>query len=104
MKTPNLSRSLLSLLLSLPLAGVLFGTAAQAQNVIVQDNFTGASASQNWLVFDGACLTAGNGSGSIPACYGNSYYSGVTLSGGQTGTLPDSTGNGALRFTNNTNN
>jgi type IV pilus assembly protein PilY1 len=74
---------------------------AQAQNQTIQDNFTGASAAQNWQVFDGACLTAGSGTGSIPACYGNSYYGTNTLVGGQTGLLPDTVGNGALRFTNN---
>lgn len=102
MKKTTLSRRLLKL--GLPVASMLLSLATHAQNVIVQDNFTGATASQNWLVFDGACLTAGSGSGSIPACYGNSYYNGVTLKGGQTGTLPDTVGNGALRFTNNTNN
>src|SRR5450830_1474774 len=75
--------------------------SAQAQNQTIQDNFTGATASQNWQVFDGACLTAGNGTGSIPACYGNSYYSSNTLVGGQSGLLPDPVGSGALRFTNN---
>lgn len=76
---------------------------AIAQNVVITEDFTGASVSTNWIVFDGACLTAGNGTGSIPACYGNPYYSGVSLGGGQTGALPDAVGSGALRLTNNTN-
>jgi type IV pilus assembly protein PilY1 len=74
-----------------------------AQNIVLQDNFTGASAAMDWVSFNGACLTAGNGSGTIPACYGLPYYSGVVLKGGATGTLPDATGSGALRFTNNSN-
>lgn len=87
---------------TLACVGLTLAALASAQNVIVQDNFTGATAAQNWLVFDGACLTAGNGTGSIPACDGNPYYRGVRLNGGQTGTLPDPVGYGALRFTNNT--
>ena len=89
----------------LPLAAALLFTQwAGAQNITLQDNFTGTSATLNWATFNGACLTAGNGTGKIPACTGLPYYSGVTLKGGQTGTLPDTAGNGALRFTNNTNN
>jgi type IV pilus assembly protein PilY1 len=76
-----------------------------AAQIAVSDNFTGASASNSWLVFGGACLTAGSGAGSIPACQGNSYYTSgnVTLNGGYNGTMPDTTGQGALRLTNNTN-
>lgn len=73
--------------------------AAQAQ-LIIQDNFTGASSSFNWKSFNGACLTAGDGTGSIPACQGLAYYKGQTLVGGSAGTLPDTVGSGALRFTN----
>jgi len=90
-----------SRVLPLFLGEALLCVSAQAQNQTIQDNFTGATASQNWQVFDGACLTAGNGTGSIPACYGNSYYSNNTLVGGQSGLLPDPVGSGALRFTNN---
>jgi type IV pilus assembly protein PilY1 len=70
---------------------------------IIQDNFTGASSSFNWVSFGGACLTAGNNSGTIPACVGLPYYQGQSLIGGYTGTLPDPVGNGALRFTNGRN-
>lgn len=70
---------------------------AQTTNV-VQDTFTGASANLNWASFNGACLTAGNGTGTIPACNTLAYYSGQT----QTGLTnnADTVGNGALRLTN----
>ena len=42
---------------------------AQTGNV-VQDSFTGVSASIDWIPSNGACLTAGNGSGTVPACKG----------------------------------
>ena len=63
---------------------------ASAQ-VPVADNFTGGSASQTWRPSGAACLTAGNGTGSIPKC--------ASGSGGKTGTLPDPVGDGALRLT-----
>jgi type IV pilus assembly protein PilY1 len=72
--------------------------AAWAQ-VTVTDDFTQGAASVNWVPFNGACLTAGNGSGTIPACSGLPYYT-EPLTGGATGTLPDPVGQGALRFTN----
>ena len=91
----------------LPLASAILAIPwAAAQTLVIQDNFTGASATQNWDARTGACLTAGTdtvGPNKIPACVGLPYYSGVTLNGGQTGTLPDTAGNGALRFTNNSN-
>jgi type IV pilus assembly protein PilY1 len=89
--------------------------AAQAQSSISED-FTGATATNPWYFFNGACLTAGtqggaepvNGAGGrMPGCVaiGGSYY-GENLVGGQNGvaggaqTLPDPLGQGALRFTN----
>ena len=89
-----------------PLVAAIFSStwASAAGNIIIQDNFTGAKANLDWTSKTGACLTAGNGTGTIPKCAGLAYYSGVTLKGGETGTLPDTVGNGALRFTNNTNN
>ena len=84
---------------------VLLAVAALAPNyawsqLVISEDFTGASVSNSWTPFLGACLTAGNGSGSIPACVGDPYYSGQTQVGGYSGTLPDPVGNGALRFTN----
>jgi type IV pilus assembly protein PilY1 len=83
------------------LAGVLLAALPFASNAqqIIQDNFTGASSTFNWVSFLGACLTAGDGTGTIPACVGNPYYNGVTGGGGVSGTLPDPLGQGALRFT-----
>ncbi|KKB10734.1 hypothetical protein, partial [Devosia chinhatensis] len=72
---------------------------ARAQ-LVISDTLTGASSSYKWQALNGACLTAGNGTGTIPACSGLSYYSGKTLVGGVTGTLPDAVGSGALRLTN----
>ena len=68
--------------------------------LVISENFNGASSTNSWTTYLGACLTAGDGTGTIPACIGNSYYSGQTQVGGATGTLPDTVGNGALRFTN----
>lgn len=84
---------------------VLFATVALLPGVsraqlVISDNLTGASSSYNWMALNGACLTAGNGSGTIPACSGLAYYSGKTLVGGTTGRLPDAVGSGALRLTN----
>ena len=73
-----------TLLASICLAWMSLAAPAQAQVVnIVSDNFTGASATQNWAVLGSACLTAGNNTGSIPACTSGK----------------DSVGKGALRLT-----
>jgi type IV pilus assembly protein PilY1 len=82
-----------------------FPAAGWSQALTVSDDFTKSSDTSEssiggWATFDGACLTAGDGTGSIPACVGLPYYQGQTLVGGYNGTLPDSSGNGALRFTN----
>ncbi|WP_158253762.1 pilus assembly protein [Chromobacterium alticapitis] len=89
------ARTALSLLLA-----ALWPACAHA--IVVGDNFTGGSAQLNWKVFGGACLTAGSGSGSIPAC-GSTDPSGNAQVGGNNGTMPDSSGNGALRLTNSAN-
>ena len=84
--------------------------------VNVQENFTGTATENPWYYFNGACLTAsttgGTGStsygpGSPPGCTAieSSYYN-QNLVGGYNGTsgtaqtLPDPSGDGALRFTN----
>ena len=95
MKYPNMKRTLSVL------ATLAIGSSAHAQAVLtVSDDFTQTSAQNNWATFDGACLTAGNGSGSVPACVGLGYYQNQTLVGGTSGTLPDTGGSGALRLTN----
>ncbi|HEY3786433.1 MAG TPA: PilC/PilY family type IV pilus protein [Steroidobacteraceae bacterium] len=78
-------------------------SGASAQ-LIIQDDFTQAHDTNSWRTFNGACLTAGDGTGAIPACAGLLYYQGQTLYGGNSGTLPDPAGSGALRFTNGNNN
>jgi type IV pilus assembly protein PilY1 len=79
--------------------GVFFSLSAHGQ-LVISDTLTGASSSYNWTTKNGACLTAGNGSGTIPACVGLPYYSGKTQVGGVSGRLPDAVGQGALRLTN----
>jgi len=78
---------------------LLTGIGAQAQ-VVINDTLTGASSSYQWVPLNGACLTAGNNTGTIPACVGLTYYGSQTQVGGTTGRLPDSVGSGALRLTN----
>lgn len=54
--------------------GVLLAGSAAATTY--SDNFTGVSAKLNWTALNDACLTAGNGSGTIPACptgFGNAF-------------------------------
>jgi len=72
-----------------------------ARAVVIQDDLTQSSAQLSWTALNGACLTAGNNTGTVPACSGLAYYIGDpnALSGGDTGTLPDAAGKGALRFT-----
>lgn len=77
--------AILALGASLTLAGT-----ARAQ--LLSDNFSGPTASQPWQVYGTACLTAGSGAGTIPACP-------TGVPGGYTGTTPDSSGNGALMLT-----
>lgn len=84
---------------------LLLGPALTKAQTVISENFTGASVTNSsaggWTPYLGACLTAGDNSGSIPACVGNSYYgSAQNWVGGYTGTLPDPVGNGALRLTN----
>src|SRR5436853_403565 len=82
-------------------AALLICSGARAQvQLTVSDDFTQAKAQNDWATFDGACLTAGDGSGTIPACVGLPYYQGQALVGGTSGALPDEPGAGALRLTN----
>lgn len=91
------------------LAALAAPFAAPAQGPVAE-SFTGASTTNPWYYFNGACLTAGSangvepsggGGGQIPGCSAiqSSYYK-ETLVGGYNGTFPDPVGNGALRFTN----
>src|SRR5271169_1369761 len=97
------------------LAGAIaagFSCSASAQ-VTSNDDFTQANDTNSWKTFDGACLTAGDGTGSIPACVGLAYYANQVQIGGYKGYLgtatapstglgqpADPAGQGALRFTN----
>jgi len=94
------SKLLGSRLAQLAAGGLLLsGIGAHAQ-VVISDNLTGASSSYQWVPLNGACLTAGNNTGSIPACAGLAYYNGQTQVGGTSGRLPDAVTHGALRLTN----
>ena len=85
--------------LMLACLGASWTPAAVAQTAnVVQDSFTGTSATLNWAPFNGACLTAGNGAGTVPACKGLAYY-GSQVQTGLTNNA-DTAGNGALRLTN----
>src|SRR5271169_481230 len=97
------------------LAGAIavgFSCGARSQ-VTSNDDFTQANDTNSWKTFDGACLTAGDGTGSIPACVGLPYYNNQVQIGGNSGFLGtaanpgtgvgqagDPPGFGALRFTN----
>ena len=78
---------------------VLLCSSVQAQ-VLIQEDLTGAASRYDWKALNGACLTAGNNSGTIPACVGLPYYGSAIHVGGTTGRLPDAPGGGALRLTN----
>lgn len=92
--------------------GLTFSCTIRAQTV-TNDDFTQANDTNSWQTFDGACLTAGDGTGNIPACLGLAYYGNQIQIGGNQGYLggntkpgsvaaeiPDPPGKGALRFTN----
>jgi type IV pilus assembly protein PilY1 len=70
---------------------------------VINDTLTGASSVYPWQALNGACLTAGDDTGTIPSCKNLAYYSGKTQVGGTTGRLPDlavPVASGALRLTN----
>jgi type IV pilus assembly protein PilY1 len=90
-----------------------YAPGAHAQTTSANDDFTQANDTNSWKTFDGACLTAGDGTGSIPACLGLPYYGTQVQIGGNSGFLgqsatpassaseaADPPGKGALRFTN----
>jgi type IV pilus assembly protein PilY1 len=93
------------------LLGALCASTAAAQSPVAED-FTGTTTTNSWYYFNGACLTAsraaGSGSpGTPPGCEAikSSYYNqnltgGTAGVSGNTDTLPDVSGSGALRFTN----
>ena len=89
----------------------LLSSTGHAQTIYTED-FTGATTTNSWYFFNGACLTAGSSTsslspGQVPACTAvkTTYYN-ENLVGGENGvsgsgqTLPDPVGSGALRFTN----
>ena len=94
------SRMLGSRLQQLLAAGLLLQALGAHAQVVVSDTLTGTSSSYPWTALNGACLTAGNNTGTIPACVGLPYYGGATQVGGTTGRLPDADKFGALRLTN----
>lgn len=102
MNTPTPQRARLALAVASALG--VFGQQAHAQ-IVVNDTLTGKVSSYNWIPTGGACLTAGDSSsGTIKGCLDKSftYYTSKSskLVGGDSGTLPDVDGKGALRLTN----
>ena len=101
------------------LAGALWVSSTWASTLNVVDNFTGATNTVNWYAYGalsaanstlgiasaGACLTAGTTSSSSSGAASPSNAGQIPMcgsgSGGATGTIPDATGSGALRLTNN---
>ncbi len=96
---------------------LMLGTLPAHATVNISEDFTGSSTQNSWYYFGTACLTAGDmnagtgsnsyGPGSPPGCNAidgisktNGGYGGETLVGGYSGTLPDTVGDGALRFSN----
>lgn len=77
----NTRLKLISALLALAFSGAAFAAT-------ITDNFTGTSSAMTWTALNYACLTAGSGSGSIPACSSPN----------------DPAGSGALRLTPASNN
>jgi type IV pilus assembly protein PilY1 len=98
---PNLSGAAQTAAIVIVLSGLTANAAWAQQQIIVQDDFTGTTTSNTWKWFNGACLTAGDGTNGVPSCQSlaKTYYN-ETLVGGASGTLPDLVGSGALRFTN----
>ena len=96
----NFRRHAVGALWVLPLAGLMPLTASA--QLVVSDTLTGASSTYGWKPLGGACLTAGDDTGSIPGCKNLSAYVGKTQVGGinVNGRLPDPVGQGALRLTN----
>jgi type IV pilus assembly protein PilY1 len=82
---------------------------ARAQSLLKED-FTTTTTTNSWFFYNGACLTASTASpganpGIIPGCTADSYYKenltgGIHGNSGSSQTLPDPSGQGALRFTN----
>jgi type IV pilus assembly protein PilY1 len=118
-------RNKIVLLALLGACATLFCGTGRADNTIVKEDFTGTTTSNPWYFINGACLTAGttsfdstsglgqqvgtdsNGNPiySFPGCTKDTYYSETLVGGfngtsGSSGTLPDPSGDGALRFTN----
>ena len=91
------SRRLLSFLLLIAPALLLLATPrpSLAATVLLDEPFTGTAVNGSWTfgrssTADFACLTAGG-----------TFGCGATTGGGNTGTLPDASGAGTLRLTNN---
>ena len=117
-----MDRSNSSLVTLAALVALAASVAAPAQTTVSED-FTGTSTNNSWWYFNGACLTAGSAQaagsepsgatpGRLPGCAaigqggsGPLYYNqplvgGVNGVNTNTQTLPDPSGQGALRFTN----
>jgi type IV pilus assembly protein PilY1 len=101
-----------TLLSALIIAAALTAPVATQAQTSISEDFTKANTTQAWWFFNGACLTGSTASGVEPTTSSNGHVPGCTtiqssyynenLVGGQqlTNTTPDTSGQGALRFTN----
>lgn len=78
---------------------IISGTLPTAFAMTVTDDFTGISATNPWVPLGDACLTAGNGTGTIPAC--STQLAGLGLPSSAT---TAAVGAGALMLSPNVNN
>jgi len=102
-------RNRILLVASALVCGLIAATGARA-DVLISEDFNSATTANPWYFFNGACLTAsttvaGSNPGTPPGCTADTYYTEHLVGGynGRSGTaqtLPDPSGNGALRFTN----
>src|SRR5208337_4897097 len=84
-----------SLRVAAAIGAVVLSSAAHSAPPNVSDDFTQANDPNQWQAFDGACLTAGDGTGTIPTCIGLPYYGGQVQYGGSQGFLGQNTNPGA---------
>ncbi|MBU2807682.1 pilus assembly protein PilY [Acidithiobacillus ferrooxidans F221] len=90
------------ILIAIAVVVYIGGALSCAEAVTITDNFTGATANaaNNWKPYGDACLTAGSGSGAIPACTSilgsNSQTSQSVGSGALLLTPPSNSSEGAI--------
>jgi uncharacterized repeat protein (TIGR01451 family) len=103
-------RSLLALISLFWLLGGWISPSAQAQTVLIEEEFSGTTANPNWTsgigsdVSEFPCLTSAPPNPNNPPPNPGSFPTQQPLAGCPVGTLPDPAGNGVLRLTSINNN